>query len=57
MGTIKMVKSARLIPPTVGMAMGTMISDPRPVEVSTGKSASIVVALVMRAGRTRRVPA
>lgn len=31
--------------------MGTMMSDPRPVEVRTGMRARIVVAEVMRAGR------
>ena len=46
-----------IIPPTLGMAIGTMISDPRPVDVSTGMSARIVVAVVIRHGRTRRAPA
>jgi len=45
------------MPPKVGIAIGTMMSDPRPVDVSTGKSARIVVAVVIRAGRMRRCPA
>ena len=36
--------------------MGTMTSDPRPVEVSTGISAKMVVAVVIRHGLTRRSP-
>jgi hypothetical protein len=45
------------MPPKVGIAMGTMMSEPRPVDVSTGTSARIVVAEVIRQGRTRRSPA
>ena len=40
-----------------GMAMGTITSLPRPVEVSTGISARMVVAEVIRHGRTRRTAA
>ena len=45
------------IPPKVGIAIGTMISAPFPVEVSTGSKAINVVAVVMAAGRTRLSPA
>ena len=45
------------IPPNVGIAIGTMISAPLPVEVSTGSKAIRVVAVVMAAGRTRFSPA
>ena len=44
------------MPPNDGMAMGTMMSAPRPVLVSTGSSARMVVALVMTAARMRRWP-
>ncbi len=37
--------------------MGTITSLPRPVLVSTGSRARIVVAVVIRQGRTRRRPA
>jgi hypothetical protein len=56
-GTVNMVSSTSVMPPTLGMAMGIMMSAPRPVAVSTGSSARIVVALVIRQGRTRRSPA
>jgi len=46
-----------VIPPKEGMAIGTMTSEPRPVEVSTGISARMVVAVVIRQGLTRRSPA
>ena len=39
-----MVKIATSIPPKEGIAIGTMISDPRPSEVSTGISAISVVS-------------
>ena len=42
------------MPPKEGMAMGTMTSAPRPVEVSTGIRARIVVAVVIMQGLTRR---
>jgi len=53
MGTTNQVRDATAIPPKVGMAMGIMMSDPRPELVSTGSSARIVVALVMTAARMR----
>ncbi len=43
------------MPPKEGMAMGTMMSEPRPVEVRMGSRARMVVAEVIRAGRMRRV--
>ena len=52
-----MVITAIAIPPKVGIAIGTMISAPRPLDVSTGISARIVVATVIKQGRTRRSPA
>ena len=48
---MKTVKVASAMPPKVGMAIGTMMSDPRPVLVKTGRSASRVVAVVIIAGR------
>jgi hypothetical protein len=39
------------------MATGIVMSDPRPVDVNIGSSARMVVALVIRQGRTRRNPA
>ena len=45
------------IPPKDGIAMGTMISDPLPVEVSTGIRAKKVVAVVIMQGRTRLIAA
>ena len=50
---MKMTMTARIMPPKDGIAIGTMMSAPLPVEVRIGNSASIVVALVIRAGRTR----
>jgi hypothetical protein len=46
-----------VIPPKVGMAMGTIMSEPRPVEVMTGIKASMVVETVIMAGLIRLVPA
>src|SRR5690554_5647139 len=57
MGTTNMVIDWISIPPKVGIAIGTMISAPFPVEVSTGSSAISVVAVVITAGRTRLRPA
>ena len=45
------------MPPTLGMAIGTMMSEPRPEDVSTGIRARIVVAVVIKQGRQRRRPA
>ncbi len=39
------------------MAIGTMMSEPLPVELRTGSRARMVVAAVMRQGRQRRIPA
>ena len=56
-GTTKIVSTAIDMPPTIGIAMGTMISDPLPVEDKTGINAIIVVAVVIMAGRTLNSPA
>ena len=56
-GTINMVIRTISMPPKDGMAMGTMMSEPRPVEARTGTRARIVVVAVMRHGRTLRKPA
>ena len=44
-------------PPTVGAAIGFMISDPEPVANITGRSAMIVVIVVIIAGLTLNNPA
>jgi hypothetical protein len=49
-GTTGMVMISMAIPPKEGMAIGTMISDPRPVAVNTGISARTAVAVVVRPG-------
>ena len=51
-----MVMTSTAMPPKLGMAMGIMMSEPRPVEVSTGRSARRVVAVVIRQARTWRFP-
>jgi hypothetical protein len=56
-GTEKSDTTSKIIPPTTGSTIGCISSDPRPVAQSTGISESIVVALVMMAGRRRRRPA
>ena len=38
-----MVTISIAIPPKLGMAIGTIISEPRPVEVRTGSRARMVV--------------
>ena len=43
-GTKKVVKTTKIIPPKDGIAIGTMMSEPRPVEVRTGIKARSVVA-------------
>ena len=43
-----MVMTAKTIPPNEGIAMGTIISEPRPEEVSTGIRAKMVVAVVIK---------
>ena len=45
------------IPPKLGMAMGIIMSLPRPVEVKIGKSANMVVAVVIKHGLIRFSPA
>ncbi len=49
-GTIKIVIVTNIIPPNEGIAIGTIISDPRPVEVRTGVNARIVVTVVIKQG-------
>lgn len=56
-GTTSIVSISIVIPPKEGIAIGTIISEPRPVEVRTGISARIVVAVVIRQGRILRIPA
>ena len=56
-GTRKMPTTANSIPPKEGMAIGTIMSEPLPVEVRMGINANMVVALVIRAGLTRRFAA
>jgi len=45
------------IPPKLGIAIGIIISLPRPVEVKMGSKASIVVAVVIKQGRILFCPA
>ena len=45
------------IPPKIGMAIGIMMSLPRPDEVKIGNKAIKVVAVVMTAGLILRRPA
>ena len=49
-GTTSMVMTSMVIPPNEGMAIGTMMSEPRPFDVRMGSRARIVVAVVMRQG-------
>src|SRR5699024_9995032 len=56
-GTTNMVMDWISMPPKVGMAIGTMISAPLPVEVRTGSKAISAVAVVIAAGLTRFKPA
>ena len=56
-GTTNMDTIATSIPPNAGIAIGIIMSDPRPFEVSTGNRARTVVAVVMSIGRTRFKPA
>ena len=51
-GTTKILTRTTSMPPKEGMAMGTMISAPLPVDDNTGSKARIVVAEVIMAGRT-----
>tara|TARA_B110000495_G_C22524901_1_gene319816 strand:- start:16 stop:219 length:204 start_codon:yes stop_codon:yes gene_type:complete len=45
------------MPPMDGIAIGSIKSAPRPVAVMTGNSAKMVVAVVIKHGPTRRLPA
>jgi hypothetical protein len=54
--TASIVMISITMPPKLGMAMGTTMLEPRAVEVSTRINARIVVAVVIRQGRTRRSP-
>ena len=56
-GTTKTLIIATNIPPNEGIAMGIMMSDPRPEEVITGSRAINVVADVISAGFIRLVAA
>ena len=51
MGTTRTESRTTSMPPKEGIAIGTMTSEPLPVEVSTGMRARIVVAEVIRHGR------
>jgi len=53
-GVVRSVKIDNVIPPKDGIAIGTMMSEPRPVDVRTGINANTVVAVVIRHGLTRR---
>ncbi|GEM_PF-1074669 len=55
--TTSMVRISMVMPPKTGMAMGIVMSEPRPDELSSGSRARIVVAVVIRQGRMRRLPA
>ena len=52
-----MVITCMIIPPNNGIAIGTIISEPFPVDVRTGIRAIIVVAVVIIAGLTLLIPA
>ena len=54
---MKMLTNANAIPPNDGMAIGIMMSEPRPVEVNTGSSAIMVVLTVINAGLILLKPA
>jgi hypothetical protein len=43
------------MPPNKGMAMGTMMSDPHPVDVKIGRRAITVVAVVIMQGSARMI--
>ena len=57
MGTMNHVIPATIMPPIDGTAIGRITSLPRPAVRKMGKSARIVVTLVMSAGRMRFWPA
>ena len=52
-GTTSIETRLMAIPPKEGIAIGTIISEPLPVDVKTGIRARKVVAVVIRQGRTR----
>ena len=56
-GTTSIVRISIVIPPKTGIAIGTIISEPLPVDVKTGIRANIVVTFVIRHGLNLRVPA
>jgi hypothetical protein len=56
-GTMSIVSTSIVIPPKDGMAIGIIISAPRPVAVNTGISARMVVAVVIRHALILRLPA
>jgi hypothetical protein len=45
--------TSMIIPPKTGIAIGIIISLPRPVDVNTGNNAKIVVTVVIKHGRMR----
>jgi hypothetical protein len=47
-GTTSMETTLMAIPPKEGISMGTIISEPLPVDVSTGIKVQKVVAVVIR---------
>ena len=47
-GTTNIETRTTSIPPNDGMAIGNIISEPRPVDVKIGSSARMVVALITR---------
>ncbi len=55
-GTTSIVSTSIVMPPNDGIAIGTLMSAPRPVDVRTGISANMVVAVVMRHGLILRLP-
>ena len=55
-GTTSIVITSIAIPPNDGIAICTMMSEPRPCDVNTGNNARTVVAGVIKQGRIRRLP-
>ena len=51
-----MVTTLSTIPPNEGMAIGSIMSAPFPVDVKTGSKANMVVAVVIIAGLTLLLP-
>ena len=56
-GTTKSVIIWTNMPPNVGIAIGTMISDPLPIILNKGSKAKMVVAVVNMVGLIRLVAA